>query len=87
MVSQSLLLTAGLLPFLCRESRENGCLRQRIRDIWQASRQEVCDMRILRHIGKWLYELLCSDMGLSTGIDSHKWESKIEILGRISSRC
>jgi len=44
-------------------------------------------MRILRHIGKWLYELLCSDLGLSTGIDSHKWESKIEILGRISSRC
>ena len=87
MVSQSLLLTAGLLPFLCRESRENGCLRQRIRDIWQASRQEVCDMRILRFIRKWLYELLCSDLGLPAGIDSHKWESKIEILGRISSRC
>jgi hypothetical protein len=44
-------------------------------------------MRILRFIRKWLHELLCSDFSLSTGIDSHKWESKIEILGRISSRC
>jgi len=41
-------------------------------------------MKILRHIQKWFQELFGSGLSLSTGIDSYKWESKIEILGHFS---
>jgi hypothetical protein len=44
-------------------------------------------MRILRYIKKWLHELWGSGMNFPAGIDSHKWESKIEILANLSSRC
>jgi hypothetical protein len=43
-------------------------------------------MRILRYIKKWLRELWVSGMNFPAGIDSHKWESKIEILGNLSGR-
>lgn len=41
-------------------------------------------MRTLRHILKWFQKLLGSGLGLSTEIDSYKWESKIEILGHFA---
>jgi hypothetical protein len=44
-------------------------------------------MKVLRFIQKWLGKLWGLDMSLSTGIDSHRWESKIEILGRLSNKC
>ena len=37
-------------------------------------------MKILRFIYKWLHELFGPPLRLSTGIDTHKWESKIEIM-------
>ncbi len=43
-------------------------------------------MRLVRFIKKWLADLWGSGMSLSTGLDSHKWESKIEILGHLSHR-
>ena len=52
----------------------------------EAQKQEARDMRILRYIQKWLQKVWDSGLGLPTGIDSHKWESKIEILGNLSSR-
>jgi len=41
-------------------------------------------MKMLRYIQKWFQTLLGSGLGLSTEIDSYKWESKIEILGHFS---
>ncbi len=41
-------------------------------------------MKALRFIQEWLHRLLSFDASLSAGIDSHKWESKIEILGNLS---
>ena len=54
-------------------------------------------MKALRFIQKWLHRLLSFDASLwfdkltilsrvegSAGIDSHTWESKIEILGNLS---
>ena len=41
-------------------------------------------MKLLRIIRKWLRELLGPGLDWSGGIDSHKWESKIEILGHFS---
>jgi hypothetical protein len=41
-------------------------------------------MRVLRLIKRWLEKLFNSDLSLPTGIDSHKWETKIEILGNLS---
>lgn len=38
-------------------------------------------MKTVRKIKKWLNKLLDSALNLPAGIDSHKWESKIEILG------
>jgi len=44
-------------------------------------------MRALRIIKKWLHKLWGSGATLASGLDSHKWESKIEILANLSSRC
>jgi hypothetical protein len=41
-------------------------------------------MKALRFIQKWLHRLLGFDANLSAEIDSHRWESKIEILGSLS---
>jgi len=41
-------------------------------------------MKALQLIRKWLHRLLSIDASLSAGIDSHTWESKIEILGSLS---
>jgi len=43
-------------------------------------------MRVLRIIWKWLSWLQVSGATLYTDIDSHKWESKIEILHSLSDR-
>jgi hypothetical protein len=43
-------------------------------------------MKALRYILKWLHSLLGLEAGLSTGIDSHKWESKIEIMTNLSCK-
>ncbi len=43
-------------------------------------------MKALRYILKWLHSLLGLEASLSTGIDSHKWESKIEIMTNLSCR-
>ena len=43
-------------------------------------------MKALRYIIKWLHGLLGLEVSLSTGIDSHKWESKIEIMTNLSCR-
>ena len=40
-------------------------------------------MRLVRFIKEWLRDLWGSDMSPSTGLDSHKWESKIEIFGHL----
>jgi len=49
-------------------------------------------MKALRFIQKWLHRMLTRlmdgglsfDANLPAGIDSHTWESKIEILGNLS---
>ncbi len=43
-------------------------------------------MKVLRCISRWLHKFRDSNMGIPTGIDSHKWNSKMEILGSLSSR-
>ncbi len=43
-------------------------------------------MKALRYIIKWLHSLLGLETSLSAGIDSHKWESKIEIITNLSCR-
>jgi hypothetical protein len=43
-------------------------------------------MKVLRYINKWLHKFWDSNMSVPAGIDSHKWDSKIEILGSMSSR-
>jgi len=44
-------------------------------------------MKALRFIRKWWHNLWSLNASLSTGIDSHMWDSKIEILASISHRC
>ena len=51
--------------------------------IWHLYEGE--DMRVLKFVWKCLCGLWLSE-GNSTGIDSHKWESKIETYRRLSSR-
>jgi len=41
-------------------------------------------MRTLRNIQKWVKKLMDSGLCLPVEIDSHKWESKIEIFGHFS---
>ena len=41
-------------------------------------------MKALRFIGKWWHRLWNTETGASVGLDSHRWESKIEILGTLS---
>ncbi len=43
-------------------------------------------MKVLRCINKWLHKIWEPNVSMSTGIDSHKWGSKMEILGCLSSR-
>jgi hypothetical protein len=49
-------------------------------------KQEANDMRVVRFIKEWLQDLWGSGMAISNGLDSHKWESKIEILGNLTHR-
>ena len=42
-------------------------------------------MKALRFILKWLLSMWNSEANISTGIDSHKWESKIEIMTNLQS--
>ena len=42
-------------------------------------------MKALRFILKWLLSLWNLEANISTGVDSHKWESKIEIITRLQS--
>jgi hypothetical protein len=41
-------------------------------------------MKALRYIRKWFHRLWFSEASLTAGIDSHRWETKIEILGSLS---
>ena len=41
-------------------------------------------MKALQIIRKWLVSLWNLETSLSNGIDSHKWESKIEIMTNLS---
>ncbi len=43
-------------------------------------------MKVLQYINKWLHKIWDSNMSMTNDIDSHKWDSKIEILGCLSSR-
>ena len=43
-------------------------------------------MKALQIIRKWLLSLWNFEASPSTGIDSHKWESKIEIMTNLSCR-
>jgi len=43
-------------------------------------------MKALQIIRKWLLSLWNLEASPSTGIDSHKWESKIEIMTNLSCR-
>ncbi|MHC4742590.1 MAG: hypothetical protein ACYS8Z_11800 [Planctomycetota bacterium] len=40
-------------------------------------------MRVLRFLKRCLEALLGCGLDVSSGIDSHKWESKMEILGHL----
>ena len=40
-------------------------------------------MRLVRFIKEWLSDIFNAGMNLSTDLDSHKWESKIEIFGHL----
>jgi len=42
-------------------------------------------MKALREIIKWLVSLWNFEADPSTGIDSHKWESKIEMMASLHS--
>jgi len=44
-------------------------------------------MKALRFIRKWWRKTLGLGVSFPAGIDSHKWESKIEILRILSSGC
>jgi hypothetical protein len=46
--------------------------------------QEANKMRLLRSIKKWFHKLIGSGIGFSAGIDSYKWESKIEIISHFA---
>jgi len=43
-------------------------------------------MKALQIIRKWLLSLWNFEASQSNGIDSHKWESKIEIMTNLSCR-
>jgi hypothetical protein len=43
-------------------------------------------MKLVRFIKEWLHDIWTAGMSLSTSLDSHKWESKLEILGHLSHR-
>ena len=43
-------------------------------------------MKVLRCINKWLHKFWDPNVSMQTSIDSHKWGSKMEILGCLSSR-
>ncbi|MHC4117192.1 MAG: hypothetical protein ACYSWO_06760 [Planctomycetota bacterium] len=43
-------------------------------------------MKLVRFIREWLQDVWSAGLSLSSGPDSHKWESKIEILGCLSPR-
>jgi len=43
-------------------------------------------MKVFRYINKWLHKIWEPNISMQTGIDSHKWNSKMEILGCLSSR-
>jgi len=43
-------------------------------------------MKVLQSINKWLHIIWDPNVSMQTGIDSHKWNSKMEILGCLSSR-
>jgi hypothetical protein len=43
-------------------------------------------MKALRYILKWLLSIWNFEASPSTGIDSHKWESKMEIMTGLSCR-
>ena len=44
-------------------------------------------MMILRFLKRCLDALLGSNPGLPAGIDSHRWENKMEVLRSLSSGC
>jgi hypothetical protein len=44
-------------------------------------------MKTLRFIRKWWHNLWSLNASLSTGIDSHTWDSKIEIWASASYKC
>ena len=43
-------------------------------------------MKVIRCINKWLHKFWDPNVSMSAGIDSHKWNSKMEILGCLSNR-
>lgn len=43
-------------------------------------------MKVLRYINKWLHKICDPNVSMSVGIDSHKWNSKMEIMGCLSNR-
>ncbi|MHC4353681.1 MAG: hypothetical protein ACYTE3_18740 [Planctomycetota bacterium] len=43
-------------------------------------------MKLVRFIKEWLHDIWTAGVSLSTGLDSHKWESKLEIWGHLSHR-
>ena len=59
---------------------------QAIEALITRQKQEASDMKLVRFIKEWLHDIWNAGMSLSTGLDSHKWESKIEILGHLSHR-
>jgi hypothetical protein len=49
--------------------------------------REGYPMKTLRMIVRWLHDVLAPGMGFSYGIDTHRWESKMEVLRHLSGGC
>jgi hypothetical protein len=79
-----LLLAAELLPSIGRKLSVAGCFSVTQPESAEPRNTGGFDMKALRFIRNWLYSLWDFDASVSTGIDSHTWESKIEILGSLS---
>jgi hypothetical protein len=70
------------VPFIYRKNNKSkyqkGCKA--------GIKKEVYEMKTLKEISKWLRGTKGANMSFAPGIDSHKWESQMEIRHLISSR-
>ncbi len=80
---------AELLPFMGRElsaARLFEC-DAAAKKVKNDAKEGGFDMKALEFIRKWWHDLWSLNVSLSTGIDSHIWDSKIEIWASASHKC